>query len=106
MTAHLIKKARFDAKIDLNLKEEFERAAEIGGYRTLTDFIIKATKEKSDAILREHSRVLKSDRDAKFFFQTIINPPKPNEALVSAIGDYIGNKDERRLHNRTPVQGP
>jgi uncharacterized protein (DUF1778 family) len=38
----LSEKARFDAKIPKAQKQLFEYAASLGGFRTLTDFIINA----------------------------------------------------------------
>ena len=47
-------KARFDAKIPKAQKELFEYAASLGGFRTLTDFIINAVQEKANISLQSN----------------------------------------------------
>ncbi len=42
-----IKDARFDTRLQKDQKDYFERAARIGGFRNLTDFVIVAVQEKS-----------------------------------------------------------
>jgi|GEM_PF-4919090 len=53
MEKQLSKKARFDAKIPMAQKEHSERAASLGGFRTLTDFIIHG-RYSSFPLLRFH----------------------------------------------------
>jgi uncharacterized protein (DUF1778 family) len=81
-------KARFDAKIPRAQKEFFEYAASIGGYRTLTDFIINAVQEKANVIVREHDTIIASERDREIFFEAFTNPPEPNDKLKKAAAFY------------------
>jgi uncharacterized protein (DUF1778 family) len=84
----LPEKARFDAKIPKAQKEVFEYAARLGGFRTLTDFIINAVQEKANAIIQEHDIILASEKDREIFFNTLANPPGPNENLRDAAERY------------------
>src|ERR1700744_1056030 len=84
----LSKKARFDAKLSQAQKELFEHAASLGGFRTLTDFIISASQEKANAIIQEHNTILASERDRELFFNTLMEPAGPNEYLVNAAKRY------------------
>jgi len=84
----LSEKARFDAKIPKVQKELFEYAASLGGFRTLTDFIINAVQEKANAIIREHNTILASEKDREIFFDALMNPPGPNEKLCAAAERY------------------
>ena len=81
-------KARFDAKIPKVQKELFEYAANLGGFRTLTDFIINAVQEKANAIIQEHNTILASEKDREIFFNALMNPQGPNEKLRAAAERY------------------
>ena len=84
----IIEKARFDTKLPLEQKLLFEKAAQLGGYRNLTDFIIATVQVKAKEIITESEKVLVSKRDSEIFFEAIMNPAKPNEALQSAANDF------------------
>ena len=81
-------KARFDAKIPKIQKELFEYAASLGGYRTLTDFVINAVQEKANAIIQEHNTIIASEKDREIFFDALINPKGPNQKLRAAAARY------------------
>src|SRR5471030_1114107 len=76
--------ARFDTKISKELKQFFERAASIGGYRTLTEFVISSAQEKAKAIVEQQSNFLASERDRKIFFDAILKAEEPNRRLIEA----------------------
>jgi uncharacterized protein (DUF1778 family) len=84
----LSEKARFDAKIPKAQKQLFEYAASLGGFRTLTDFIMNAVQEKANAIIQEHNTILASEKDREIFFDTLMNPPGPNQKLRDAAERY------------------
>jgi uncharacterized protein (DUF1778 family) len=81
-------KARFDAKIPKIQKELFEYAASLGGFRTLTDFILNAAQEKATAIVQEYNTILASEKDRELFFDALINPQGPNQKLREAAERY------------------
>ncbi|WP_069660363.1 type II toxin-antitoxin system TacA family antitoxin [Arcticibacter eurypsychrophilus] len=81
-------KSRFDAKIPKAQKELFEYAASLGGFRTLTDFIINTVHEKATAIIQEHNTILASEKDREIFFNAILNPSGPNQKLLDAAERY------------------
>lgn len=84
----LSEKARFDAKIPKVQKELFEYAASLGGFRTLTDFIINTVQEKANAIIQEHNTILASKRDQEIFFDALMNPAGPNQKLRDTAERY------------------
>jgi uncharacterized protein (DUF1778 family) len=84
----LPEKARFDAKIPKAQKQLFEYAARLGGFRTLTDFIINAVQEKANIIIQEHDNFLASEKDREIFFSALTNPHGPNEKLRDAAERY------------------
>ena len=46
--------SRLDLRIPRKQKDYFEQALEIGGFRSLTDFVISAASEKAEAIMEKH----------------------------------------------------
>jgi uncharacterized protein (DUF1778 family) len=87
-------KARFDTRLPSKQKQFFERAAIIGGYRNLTDFVIATVQNKAKEIIEEREKILASQKDKEIFFDSLINPPKPNNYLLSAKNDYNKLIDE------------
>ena len=80
--------SRFDARITRELKEILERAAQIGGYRSLTDFVLSTAQIKAKEIINEHDTILASKRDSEIFFNAILNPGKPARKLSQAADAY------------------
>ena len=81
-------KARFDTRLPEEQKQFFERAAVLGGYRSLTDFIVLTVQDRAKEIIEERERVVASQRDKEIFFDALLNPSKPNKALTSAVNEY------------------
>ena len=88
MSTTISEQARFDARLPKEQKQLFERAAYIGGYRNLTDFIILAVQEKAKEIIKEKEQVFTSERDSQIFFDAITKPKKPSKTLKKALDDY------------------
>lgn len=81
-------KARFDTRLPKEQKLFFERAARVGGYRSLTDFVVLAVQEKAKEIIAEKEQIIASKRDSALFFDAITNSPKANKNLVNAASEY------------------
>lgn len=80
--------ARFDARLSKEQKDFFERAALLGGYRSLTDFVVLTVQEKAKEIIKEKEQIIASEKDSEIFFNAITKINKPNQNLVSALDDY------------------
>ena len=80
--------ARFDARLPKEQKQFFERAAALGGFRSLTDFVILTVQEKAKEIILENEQIIASEKDSKIFFDAITNPKNPSETLKNALEDY------------------
>ena len=80
--------ARFDARLSMDKKLIIEKAAILAGYRNLSDFVVSTVYEKAQDIIQRSETILVSSRDSEIFFQTLVNPPKPNEALKAAASQY------------------
>jgi len=81
-------KARFDTRQEKDKKLIFEKAAILGGYKNLSDFVVSTVYERAQMIIQKSETILASQRDSEIFFNALVNPPEPNEALVSAAQQY------------------
>lgn len=69
-------------------KEFFEHAASIGGFGTVTEFIISSAQDQAETIMEDHNKILASKKDMEIFFDALINPKKPNKKLRDAMANY------------------
>lgn len=83
-----IEMARFNARLTQEQKEFFEYASRLGGFRSLTEFIIQSAQVKANEIVEEHNQILASKKDQELFFDAIMNPSEPNEELKNALLAY------------------
>lgn len=87
--------SRLDLRISRKQKDYFEKVLEIGGFRSLTDFLITAASEKADAIMEKHNNWLSSENDKKTFFDALLNPPAPSDKLKQAMKKLTQFKPKR-----------
>lgn len=80
--------ARFDTRLPEAQKQFFERAAVLGGYRNLSEFVLRTVQEKAKQIIAQNEQIIASKRDSEIFFDALANPQKPNTALRTAVQDY------------------
>ena len=83
-----IEKARFDTRLTKEQKAFFEKAARLGGFRSLTDFVVLTVQKRAKEIILERERVIASQKDSEIFFNAITNPGKPNQKLTEAANEY------------------
>lgn len=88
MSATAVEQARFDARLPKEQKQLFEKAALLGGYRNLTDFVFRVAQEKAKEIIDKKEQIIASERDSQIFFDAITSPREPSENLKSALNDY------------------
>ncbi|WNJ17209.1 DUF1778 domain-containing protein [Pontibacter sp. G13] len=81
-------KTRFDARLTVEQKELFEKAAVLGGFRNLSDFVIQVAQEKAKEIIEEREQIKLSEEDAVIFYDSLENPPEPNQKLQEALAHY------------------
>lgn len=77
--------SRTELRLSASDKELFEYAKEISGFTTLAEFMRTSIREKAEAIVNAHERILNTERDKEIFFDALMSPPPPNEALKNAI---------------------
>ncbi|MDX2432760.1 MAG: DUF1778 domain-containing protein [Bacteroides sp.] len=81
-------KARFDTRLTKEQKAFFERAAHLGGFRSLTDFVVLTVQKRAKEIILESEQFIASQQDSEVFFNAITNPGKPNQKLTEAANEY------------------
>lgn len=89
--------ARFDARLSKEQKEFFEKAAHLGGFRSLTDFVINTVHEKAKEIILEKEQIIATERDSQIFFDAITAPKKASKALKNALevyNDFVSKSTE------------
>lgn len=82
------KNARFDTRLPKEQKIFFEKAAQLGGYRNLTDFVVKAVQEKANEIISERERIIASQKDSEIFFDALLDPKAPNSEFSKAADEF------------------
>ena len=88
MTTIAKEQARFDMRLSREQKKLFEKAAVLGDFRNLTDFVISAVQEKAKEIIREKEQIIASEKDSEIFFDAVTNPKKPSKTLKKALDAY------------------
>lgn len=83
-----LEKSRLDTRLSKEQKEFFEYAANIGGFKTLTEFVILSIQSNAEKIIEKHDKILASYKDKEIFFNELLNPSKPNKALKDAAARY------------------
>jgi uncharacterized protein (DUF1778 family) len=83
-----IEEARFNARLSKEQKEFFEYAAELAGFRTLTEFVIQATQKSAYEVVEKHNKILATEKDKEVFARLILNPPEPSESLKKLWKQY------------------
>lgn len=81
-------KTRLEARLSVEEKELFERAAAIGGFRSLTEFVVGSAKIRAEQIINKHELVVSSKRDSEIFFNSIVNAEPPNDKLRAAANKF------------------
>ena len=80
--------ARVDMRLSREQKEYFEHMAELGGFKTLTDFMVHSANKEAKRIQKEKETILATPADWKLFIESMLNPPSPNAALRRAFKRY------------------
>ena len=81
-------KTRVDIRLAKKQIEYFEYAASLGGFKTLTDFVIFSGEQQANQIVEKHKTILASKRDQEIFFDALTNPQPANERLKKAASRY------------------
>ena len=82
-----LREERLGFRVDEPTKALIERAARLER-RKLTDFCMTALTEAARRTIAEHETIMLSEKDRAIFFDTLVNPPAPNERLERAFAEH------------------
>ena len=85
--ANVTKSERVNLRLNETTKRRIERAASFEG-KTVSGFIVSSALENAEKAIQKHETMALNQRDAKRFFDVIINPPAPNDKLRRAMGEH------------------
>lgn len=81
--------ARIELRLSKEQKDHFEQMAELGGFKTLTDFMVHAAEKEAKRVEQERNAILTTKKDWKLFYEAVfVTPPAPNAALKKAAKRY------------------
>ena len=83
-----VEMTRFDARLTKEQKEFLEYASRLGGFRSLTEFVLSTVQSRAEQIVESHNQIIASQKDQKIFFDLVFNGIKPNEELEYALKEY------------------
>src|SRR5450755_3276698 len=86
-----LREERLGFRVDEPTKALIERAAHLER-RKLTEFCLSALTDAARRTIAVHETLVLSERDRAVFFDTLVDPPAPNERLQQAFAEH-----ERRV---------
>ncbi|NUQ80714.1 MAG: DUF1778 domain-containing protein [Bacteroidetes bacterium] len=87
---------RFDARLSREEKNLLEQAASLAGFKSLSDFILTTARERAIQVIRQNQQILQSDADRDAFFNALLLPPEPNDALKQAAIRYFQHTQNKQ----------
>jgi uncharacterized protein (DUF1778 family)/GNAT superfamily N-acetyltransferase len=79
-----VRQARLEARVSLETKALWERAAAVQG-RKMTEFVVNSAVEAAHRVLRESELADLTRRDKIAFVEALLTPPVPNGKLRNAV---------------------
>jgi uncharacterized protein (DUF1778 family) len=84
MSEASIKRDRMHLRVDARTKRKLERAAAYEAC-SLSDFVLANAEAAADRVIDAHEKITLSAPDWDLFYDALINPPQPTEALKRAV---------------------
>jgi len=82
-----LRSERVQARLTPPVKQVIEQAADLCGL-SVSDFMVNSSRERAEALIREHRLITLTTEDSVAFAEAIINPPEPNEALRALFAQH------------------
>ena len=86
--ARKLAKERLEARLTDVQKQQLQRAAEVSGARSLTEFVISSAEAEARRVLQEHDLIRLSREGQMAFVTALLAPKKPNAKLRRAAAAY------------------
>lgn len=81
------KRDRMHLRLDARAKRVLERAASYEK-TSVSDFVLAHAVRAAEQVIEARERVTLTDADWDVFYDVLVNPPEPNEALRQAARRY------------------
>ena len=82
------KSERIDLRITLADKELFKKAQLLSGDSSLSSFLVRILKQKTQEIVADKESIIVSERDRKTFFDAVFGDSEPSDKLKKATERY------------------
>ena len=77
--------ARFDMRLDENVKAKAEKAAALLGLKSLTEYVVRLMDDDASRVIAKHSNITVEDDVFDRFMHACKEARKPNRALLDAL---------------------
>ena len=92
--ADTVRSERINLRLSETAKRRIERAASVEG-KTVSAFIVSSALENAEKTVRRHETIALAREDATRFFDTLSDPPPPNDRLRAALEEHARRVDSR-----------
>jgi uncharacterized protein (DUF1778 family) len=82
--AVILKRDRMHLRLDAMTKRKLERAAAYEA-KSVSDFVLANAVAAAERVIDAHEKITLSAADWEVFYDALINPPEPTEALKQAV---------------------
>ncbi|MEZ5536730.1 MAG: DUF1778 domain-containing protein [Thiolinea sp.] len=82
------KTERVVSRVTPETKALLTQAASWAGFSSVNQFIVQSAINEAEKIIRQEQLIHLSLRDTQAFLEALDNPPKPNQALLTAAKRY------------------
>lgn len=77
--------ARFDMKLDQEIKEKAEKASALLGLRSLTEYVVRLMEEDANKVIAEHESITVQDDVFDRFMDACEKAKQPSQTLRDAV---------------------
>lgn len=97
----VISNNRIDIRISSSQKELIKYAAELKGFKSVSEFVIHCANTEANKIIIENSKVINTIEDKKIFLEALLNPPSASSSLKNAQSNYKKFVEANEHTNKT-----
>jgi len=76
--------ARFDMRLDEEVKAKAEKAAALLGMKSLTEYVVRLMEDNATQVIAEHESIVVQNNIFDRFLSACEQATRPNQALVNA----------------------
>ena len=89
-----VRSERINLRLSETAKRRIEHAASVEG-KTVSAFIVSSALENAEKTVRRHETIALAREDAARFFDSLADPPPPNDRLRAALEEHARRVDSR-----------